>query len=82
MKDKCKHHNCDALKYGNSDEVAVPDEEGRVTLLDNGNQVDYQSWMKGNCLDCITAITEFEGEMSETPESDYLDSNISNQGWL
>ena len=71
MKEKCKHPNCDALKCGESDEVAVPSEAGRVTLLDSGNEVVYESWMKDLCLDCITAITEFEGYMSETPLSDY-----------
>lgn len=73
MKEKCKYTNCDALKYGESDEVAIPSETGRVTLLDSGNEVVYESWMKDLCLDCITAITEFEGEMSETPLSDYSD---------
>ena len=78
MSEKCKDSNCTAIKYGESSEVAVPSEDGRVTLLDGGNEVVYESWMKDLCLDCITAITEFEGEMSETPPSDYLSSEEFN----
>ena len=78
MSEKCKYFYCDALRCGESDKVAVPSEAGRVTLLDGGNEVVYESWMKDLCLDCITAITEFEGEMSETPPSDYLSSEEFN----
>ena len=78
---KCNHRNCDALKSGESDEPAKPNNEGLITLLDGGNQVNYQDWMVGNCLDCITGIIEFEGYMEDTSPSDYMDAQQLNQGW-
>jgi len=35
----------------------------------------------GLCQECHDGEQELIGYLSETPESDYLDSNISNQGW-
>lgn len=81
MKSKCKHHNCEAVKYGISDDVAVPDKDGKITLLLNGNEISHVPWMVGNCLDCITVIVENEGYFSETPPDDYMDANQLNQGW-
>ena len=74
MPNKCTESNC-------KNEVAVKDKEGKVTLLDSGNKVDYESWMQGICLDCITGINEFEGEMSETPYSDYMPADAVNREW-
>ena len=61
--------------------VAVPSDSGQVTLLDGGKRIAYDIWMEGMCLDCITSVTEFEGEMSETPFSDYMDAEQLNEGW-
>jgi len=69
---KCNHKSCQAVKYGQSDKVAIPDKQGKITLLSCGSRAVYKDWMRGICLDCITGITEFEGEMSETPCSDYI----------
>ena len=81
LSEKCKYPNCQSVKYGQSDKVAVPDKDGKVTLLSCGNKVAYKDWMKGICIDCITAINEFEGEMSETPYSDYMPSDAVNREW-
>ena len=35
----------------------------------------------GLCQECHDGEQEAIGYLSETPASDYLDSNISNQGW-
>ena len=80
LPEKCNHNSCQAVKYGQSDKVAVPDKNGKVTLLSCGNKVIYENWMKGICIDCITAIKEFEGEMSETPYSDYMPAEQLNRG--
>ena len=71
LSEKCNHNSCQAIKYGQSNQVAIPDKKGEVTLLSCGNKVSYTDWMQGICLDCITGIIEFEGGMSETPYSDY-----------
>ena len=69
MSSKCKHVQCEAAKYGQSDEVAVPD-DGMVTLFNcDGDKAIYQSWMEGLCLDCITAINE-SGAMCMGPEEE------------
>lgn len=61
---KCKHVQCQAVQYGQSDEVAIPD-DGMVRLFNcDGDKIPYQSWMAGLCQDCITAINE-SGVMSE-----------------
>mgnify|MGYP001580727595 FL=1 len=55
---KCKHVQCQAVQYGQSDEVAIPD-DGMVRLFNcDGDKIPYQSWMEGLCQDCITAINE------------------------
>jgi hypothetical protein len=69
---KCNHYSCQAVEYGQSDRVAVPDKNGEVTEIACGSKVTYENWMEGLCIDCITVIREFEGEMSETPCSDYM----------
>lgn len=51
---KCKHVQCAAAEYGQSDEVAIPD-DGMVRLYNfDGDKIPYQSWMEGLCQDCIT----------------------------
>jgi hypothetical protein len=74
---KCTNNSCEAIKYGQSNQVAIPDKAGKVTLLSCGSKVEYQDWMKGICLDCITGIKEFEGEMSETSSNDYMSQDYS-----
>ena len=72
---KCNNNTCQAIKYGQSNNVAIPNKAGKVTLLSCGSNVAYKDFMKGLCLDCITGIKEFEGEMLETPTSDYMPLN-------
>tara|TARA_R110002051_G_scaffold314892_1_gene392477 strand:- start:16 stop:261 length:246 start_codon:yes stop_codon:yes gene_type:complete len=74
MPNKCTERNC-------NNEAAVKNQAGKVTLQDSGNEVDYEGWMQGICLDCITGIKEFEGEMSETPYSDYMPADDGFQGY-
>ena len=81
LSEKWKDPTCHCIYYGQSDKVAVPDEKGKVTLVACGSKVAYENWMKGICIDCITAIKEFEGEMSETPYSDYMPSDAVNREW-
>ena len=72
---KCNNNTCQAIKYGQSNHVAIPDKAGKITLLSCDSKVEYKGWMKDICLDCITGIKEFEGEMSETSKSDYMPLN-------
>jgi len=81
MTEKCTHYNCEALKYNQSDEVAVPDKSGRVTLLACGSKVSYESWMEGICIDCITGIKESEGEMSDQTNADDWYTRRAESGW-
>ena len=81
MKTKCKNSQFTAKKYGNSNNVAIPNRDGKITLLEDGNEIPYDDWMFGNCLDCITEIVENEGYFSETSPDDYMDADQLNQGW-
>ena len=53
---------------------------GRVVLPISG-EVEFEDWMKGLCVDCIEQVKEFEGEMSETPYSDYMPADAVNREW-
>jgi len=74
MTNKCTERNC-------KNEVAERiGRVGRVVLPISG-EVEFEDWMKGLCVDCIEQVKESEGEMSETPYSDYMPADELNRGW-
>ena len=82
-KEKCTERNCKNEVAKKNPGIRFHRDQGRptVTLSDTGNEVAYESWMGGFCSDCITGIKEFEGEMSETPYSDYMPTDAVNREW-
>ena len=82
MPNQCKERGCEEKvprlieMWG----MGVCKDYHKVELPISG-EVKFEDWMNGLCVGCIEATKEFEGEMSETPYSDYMPADAVNREW-
>ena len=81
MPNQCKERGCEEKAPRLIDVWGIGDTITNRVVLPISGEVKFEDWMNGLCVGCIEATKEFEGEMSETPYSDYMPADAVNREW-